>query len=182
MNFKHESVKIAITPAEPGAPVAIMHYLTLGRGDILPRGAQWFAKDAGIWARPATDDLVREQIERAYLGNGRPMPLSWAVLPEGAALPDDRTYRNAWVHHPVRGVEHDMAKARELHRNRLREARAPALAALDAEYLKADETADKKKKDDAAAKKQALRDVTAHPSIEAAQDIAALKACTLGLL
>ena len=50
------------------------------------------------------------------------------------------------------------------------------LAALDVEYQHADERGDVAEKARIAAKKQALRDVTADPAIEAAQTPEALKA------
>ena len=68
----------------------------------------------------------------------------------------------------------DMAKAREIHKNKIREARAPKLAELDVEFQKALETS----ADTSAivAKKQALRDAPADSAIESATDEAGLKA------
>tara|TARA_R100001224_G_scaffold23241_1_gene12228 strand:- start:233 stop:499 length:267 start_codon:yes stop_codon:yes gene_type:complete len=70
----------------------------------------------------------------------------------------------------------DMVKAREIHKNNIRTARTPKLAELDIEFQKAIETDDSSKKSEVAAKKQALRDAPADPSIAAASDAAALKA------
>jgi hypothetical protein len=87
-------------------------------------------------------------------------------------VPTDRTFRNAW-----RGdLTVDMPKAREIHRDHLRQMRAPLLAALDVEYDKADERGDLIAKQEIAARKQALRDVTADPAIEAARTPEELKA------
>ena len=68
----------------------------------------------------------------------------------------------------------DMAKAREIHKTNIRNARAPKLADLDIEFQKAQETS----ADTSAivAKKQALRDAPADSAIAAASDTAALKA------
>ena len=60
----------------------------------------------------------------------------------------------------------DMAKAREIHKNKIREARAPKLAELDVEFQKALETG--ASTTDIVAKKQALRDAPADSSIDAA--------------
>ena len=68
----------------------------------------------------------------------------------------------------------DMAKAREIHKNRIREARIPKLAELDIEFQKALETG--ASTTDIVAKKQALRDAPADSGIAAASDAAALKA------
>tara|TARA_R100000231_G_scaffold7869_1_gene10809 strand:- start:2749 stop:3006 length:258 start_codon:yes stop_codon:yes gene_type:complete len=68
----------------------------------------------------------------------------------------------------------DMAKAREIHKTNIRNAREPKLAELDIEFQKALETS----ADTSAivAKKQALRDAPADSGIAAASDADALKA------
>ena len=68
----------------------------------------------------------------------------------------------------------DMAKAKEIHKNKIRVARTPLLEALDIEFQKAQETS----ADTSAivAKKQALRDAPADSAIDAATDEAGLKA------
>ena len=68
----------------------------------------------------------------------------------------------------------DMAKAREIHKNNIREARTPKLAELDIEFQKALETG--ASTTDIVAKKQALRDAPADSGIAAASDANALKA------
>jgi len=68
----------------------------------------------------------------------------------------------------------DMAKAREIHKNKIRAARAPKLAELDIEFQKALETGSSTT--DIVAKKQALRDAPADSGIAAASDTDALKA------
>ena len=68
----------------------------------------------------------------------------------------------------------DVAKAREIHKNNIREARKPLLESLDIEFQKALETS----ADTSAivAKKNALRDAPADSGIASASDEAALKA------
>ena len=68
----------------------------------------------------------------------------------------------------------DMAKAREIHKTNIREARTPKLAELDVEFQKALETGSSTT--DIVTKKQALRDAPADSDIAAASDAAALKA------
>lgn len=90
-----------------------------------------------------------------------------AINPEfrdPSTVPTDRYFRNAWKH----DLTVDMAKAREIHRGVLRRIRDPLMKALDAEYLQADEKGKPQDKAAVAAKKQALRDVTSDPAIEAA--------------
>ena len=68
----------------------------------------------------------------------------------------------------------NMAKARDIHRAKMRGAREPLFASLDIAYQRATETgADTST---IVAKKQALRDVTSDPAIEAAQTTDELKA------
>ena len=68
----------------------------------------------------------------------------------------------------------DMAKAREIHKEKIREARLPKLQELDVEFQKALETG--ASTTDIVAKKQALRDAPADSGIAAASDADALKA------
>ena len=71
-------------------------------------------------------------------------------------------------------IKTDMAKAREIHKTNIRNARTPKLAELDVEFTKALETG--ASTTDIVAKKQALRDAPADSGIAAASDAAALKA------
>jgi len=68
----------------------------------------------------------------------------------------------------------DMAKAREIHKTNIRNARTPKLAELDVEFTKALEAGTSTT--DIAAKRQALRDAPADSGIAAASDTDALKA------
>ena len=68
----------------------------------------------------------------------------------------------------------DMAKAKEIHKTKIREARTPKLAELDIEFQKALETG--ASTTDIAAKRQALRDAPADSEITSAADTDALKA------
>lgn len=81
-----------------------------------------------------------------------------------------RDFRNAWK---IDGgkIDHDMEKAKEILKAKLRVDRAPLLSALDVEYQKADESGDSLKKRALAAEKQKLRDVTSDPRIAAATTI-----------
>lgn len=86
-------------------------------------------------------------------------------------IPADRTFRNAWT--TIGGnVEHDMEKCREITKERLRAERAPKLAALDVEYIRA--TEEGKPTAAIVAQKQVLRDIT--NLADDAADLEALKA------
>lgn len=71
-------------------------------------------------------------------------------------------------------IKIDMAKARELHKTKIREARKPLLEALDVEFQKALETGSSTT--DIVAKKQALRDAPADSGIDSASTDVELKA------
>ena len=68
----------------------------------------------------------------------------------------------------------DMAKAKEIHKTNIREARKPLLESLDVEFQKALETG--ASTTDIVAKKNALRDAPADSAIDAASDADTLKA------
>ena len=92
-----------------------------------------------------------------------------------ATLPTDRTFRNAWRHDGT-AFAVDMDHARAIHKDRMRGARGPLLAALDVAWDKATEADDPDAKATVRAEKQALRDVTADPGIAAATSPDELKA------
>lgn len=95
------------------------------------------------------------------------------LIVDAATIPSDRSFRNAWKQNG-RKIEHDMVKARDIHRNRIREARAPKLAELDVAMQRELEKA-KPDISTIATRKQALRDATAAPAIDSATTVDALK-------
>ena len=74
------------------------------------------------------------------------------------------------------GFNIDMAKARELHKDKIRLAREEKFKELDIEFQRAIETNDTSTQASVAAKKQALRDAPADSAISSASDTDALKA------
>ena len=88
-----------------------------------------------------------------------------------ATLPSDRTFRGAWRHDGT-CFSVDMDHARAVHRERMRVARLPLLAARDIAYSRADANGDATLE----AKRQVLRDISAYPAIAAASDPDTLKA------
>ena len=103
-----------------------------------------------------------------------------SVLPEG----DNDEFRPAWIianKRTVNGVEvceigRDMPKCREIHRAKLRELRRPLFTENDLAIRDAQIEGDNVKLAAAVARRNALRDVTADPRIDAAQTPEALKA------
>ena len=92
-----------------------------------------------------------------------------------ATVPANRDFRGAWV---LNGsvISEDMDKAKEIFKDKIREARAPLLEAEDVTYMKALESDDSAAKSASVAKKNALRDATAASDISDASTISELKA------
>ena len=96
--------------------------------------------------------------------------VAWRPFDPKTEAPADRTFRNAWSCQGAgRPLGVCMDTARNIHRDRMRQVRAPQLAKLDVEYQRADEAGDIERKKEIATQKQQLRDCTAHPGIDAAQ-------------
>ena len=92
-----------------------------------------------------------------------------------ATVPSDRAFRGAWS---LSGnvISEDMASAKTIFRDKVREVRKPLLDAEDVVYMKALEADDATAKAASVARKAALRDAPAAAAIDAASTIAELKA------
>jgi hypothetical protein len=92
-----------------------------------------------------------------------------------ATVPSDRHFRGAWS---LSGsvISEDMTAAKVIFKDKIREVRAPLLAAEDVVYMKALEADDASAKSASVTKKAALRDAPAASAIDSASDIAGLKA------
>jgi len=90
-------------------------------------------------------------------------------------MPSDRHFRNAWK---LSGsvMAEDMAEAKKIFQDKIREVRKPLLEAEDVAYMMALEANDASKKDASVAKKKKLRDAPAASAISSADTIAKLKA------
>lgn len=134
----------------------------------------WKRPDGGVGITHLVEaaDAAAEAIRLQARGD---VPVDWVIAELNGVAPEDRTFRNAWGH-AGGGVTVRMPEARNIWRDKMREARGPRLGELDADYMKADEAGNAAQKADIAAKRKALRDVTALPEIEAALTPQALKA------
>jgi len=92
-----------------------------------------------------------------------------------ATVPANREFRGAWS---LSGkvITEDLAKAKEIFKDKIREVRQPLLDAEDVVYMKALEADDADAKTASVAKKKALRDAPAAKAITDADTIAKLKA------
>lgn len=78
-----------------------------------------------------------------------------------SAIPDDRTFRDAWTDDDVETetIDVDMSKARDIQMDVIRGMRDKKLAELDISYMQADEQGDDNLKTQIAQQKQILRDL-----------------------
>lgn len=98
-----------------------------------------------------------------------------ARIVDVADLPPDRDFRDSWVDKGGR-IEPDIQKCREIYRQWMRAARYGKLLALDQAFLRVLENGSAEEKAAIVAQKQALRDVTKDPRIDAARTLSELKA------
>jgi hypothetical protein len=92
-----------------------------------------------------------------------------------ATVPSDRHFRGAWTLSGTT-ISEDLAVAKTIFKDKVREARTPLLAAEDVVYMKALEAGDTDAQAASVAKKKALRDAPAASAISSADTIAKLKA------
>ncbi len=175
-------VTIAVTRADGGLTV-----LRVIVAEYRPTTEQEKADGKGDritnWVVKPTSEYI-DAIIAKHGWKGTPYEaVSWEVVPNDYITEQtDRTFRHAWKHGGGLKPNVDMTKAKELHRSRLRDLRASVMEVLDVEYMRADEQGDSQEKKRIAARKQALRDITAHPEIEAATTPEELKVAALSLL
>ena len=104
--------------------------------------------------------------------------LSHRQMPD-SAIPSDRTFRDAWSDTtPELTIDVDMAKARDIHLQRIRIKRNAELSKLDIQATKAQDIGDTGTLAQIRARKQELRDLpaTLAPTLASAASVDALKA------
>lgn len=144
--------------------------MQLMRYPNLPPSATLLGFDHDTGERSMSDEVIVDEIQRTFAQD----VASWRRI-EPRDLPTDRTFRGAW-RDSGQHIYHDMPTCRELHRNRLRAARAPLLQQLDVEYQRALEDNNVKYRNQVVAKKKKLRDATDDPRIVSASTPEELKA------
>jgi hypothetical protein len=172
MNLTPEFTRIAVLRSDGGT--SIMAFCTLGRGHILPPGANWVG--LGIWRRPASPTNIAEEVGRTDFGS--PV-VSWQLITDDS-LQADRDYRNALVCES--GVlKHDISRARERCRELLRGERTNVMPQLDGEFMRVlGQKGPSQELGDIEAERQKWRDAPADPRIDAATTIAELKQIKVG--
>ena len=92
-----------------------------------------------------------------------------------SSMPSNRHFRNAWT---LSGtvISEDLATAKTMFKDKIREVRKPLLEAQDVLFMKAMEDGDSTEQSTIASKKKELRDAPAASAITNAKTIAELKA------
>lgn len=98
-----------------------------------------------------------------------------SISASDATVPSDRHFRGAWSL-SGKTISEDLAVAKTIFKDKIREARTPLLAAEDVVYMKALEAGDSSAQSASVTKKKALRDAPAASAISSADTIAKLKA------
>ena len=98
-----------------------------------------------------------------------------SISASDATVPSDRHFRGAWTL-SGKTISEDLAVAKTIFKDKVREARKPLLEAEDVVYMKALEAGDSTAQAASVAKKKALRDAPAAKAITDADTIAKLKA------
>jgi hypothetical protein len=119
------------------------------------------------WTREPTVDEVNKEIKKSSTFWTKKV-VSWRFLESDEMLPENRSFRNAWVYTKAGQLTVRMDQAREIHKDHLRRHRDSEFKTLDSDYLKADEDNDAYKKKEVRVKKQKLRDITDDSKIESA--------------
>jgi len=113
-------------------------------------------------AKPATKSMISDK-------DGNSADASKITMPK------NRDFRGAWT---LEGdvMKEDLSVAKELFKDKIKEARTPLLASEDVAFMMALENDDSKAKAASVAKKKALRDATKASAIDAASSIEELTA------
>ena len=113
-------------------------------------------------AKPATKSMISDK-------DGNSADASKITMPK------NRDFRGAWT---LEGdvMKEDLSAAKEIFRDKVKEARTPLLASEDVAFMMALENDDASARAASVAKKKALRDATKASAIDAASSIDELKA------
>jgi len=165
------SVPIALTMSD--GTLAVMRFITEGRGNILPFGAQWVSP--GQWTRTPSPANLANEMARGF-ENHAVTPVSWRQIQE-SDVPTDRTFRGAW-RDQAGAIKHDITQARQLVLDYVREWRKDKLADLDQAWMRAYARGDTTAAQTAEDQREVLRNLpqTLGPQLAAATTVAQLKA------
>ena len=94
----------------------------------------------------------------SVIKNDLPKDVSYKIVEDTTFI--DNTFFNAYEFDQELGAKINISKAKEIWKDKFRQARKPILEKLDVEYMRALEAGDTQKQQEIATKKQALRDVT----------------------
>lgn len=172
MKHTPEGVLVAVTRTDGG--LSLMRILMIARGNLLPYGAAWIDEKAGIWGRDPSAAVVEHEVSKQFGAEAA----SWRMV-EDDEVPAEREFRNA-VRDDGKKLKHDIAHAKTIVRDRIREKRERELAVLDGQWMRATGQGKKADADKIEAQRQKWRDAPADPRIDAAQTVDDLKSLLHG--
>lgn len=105
----------------------------------------------------------------------------YKIMDEGDLPQEDNIYFAAWQLIND-NIVINLEKAKDIHRNMLRQQRTERFASLDVAFMRALEQGDTVKQQEIALQKQKLRDIPSHPAIYTVEDTTQLRALTLDFL
>lgn len=150
-------------------------------GPVTPRPVDQFLRQWPVAGATAEWAESEDQFLQRIRAKDVPANATDVQIVDEAAIPSDRAFRNAWKAAGA-AVAVDMPRARQIHRDRLREIRKPKLQALDVAWMRALAAKDEAAALEAEAKRQQLRDVTKDALIDAAATPDELKAAIPAVL
>lgn len=167
--------EIYILVSRTDGSVAHVAFQTEGRFPSRPLGGWTKAEGDQLWRRVPTDANIEfelSRVSRTWARLGDPTLVSWRQISpaEHAMFNQNRQHRDALE--DVNGkLQHNMVKARELHRALIRHVNGSQFLTLDREWVSAFARNDLLAAAAVEAKRQAMRNVVNDPRIEAAKNI-----------
>lgn len=124
-----------------------------------------------------TGEVTIDELLQIYINTDKP----YKIMEDNELPIEDSVYFGAWQLID-NNVVINMEKAKEIHRNILRQQRIERFASLDIAFMRALEQGDMLKQQDIALQKQKLRDIPFHVDITTAENTVKLRALTLDVL
>lgn len=172
-------MEIYLAVSRTDGSVAHVAFQTEGRFPSRPLGGWTKQEGQFVWSREATEENIEFELARVnanWSRLGDPTMIGWRRIndEEHRMFERDRAYRDALTDNNGK-LEHDMPKARELHKARLRHRNGDLFMSMDREWVDANAKGDKAGAAEVESRRKALRDSVDDPRIDQATSIDELK-------
>lgn len=174
--------EIYLAVARTDGSVAHVSFQTDGRFPSQPLGGWRKSTQDFVWTRDQSDENIEYELARVnanWSRLGDPTMIGWKRLSaeEHAMFNADREYRDAMTLKAGK-IEHDMPKARELHKARIRHLNGDKFMTMDREWVDANARGDTAEAAAVELRRKALRDAVNDPRIDEAKTLEELKVVT----